>query len=495
VRFGEREGGFTSEGMEQHEGTSTALAIPGPVLTPQQKNAENMSKLDFQVTELLVSSYDPVVGKTIWQCAQCQFSSKVRYTVKQHIETHLSGFTHQCPQCEKQCKTRNALRAHVMRAHTAPSMNQQNWNNKRQTQMSPGPMSPDGFMQMEFREMGEQGPKQRRPRQARPHDEELERQIRLLLVSSYDPDEAKTTWSCAQCQYSNKLQYTVKQHIETHITNIVHQCTQCDKILKTRNALRAHMIQKHEPNPRVQSPPWMGSPNYQSPGQSPQQGQQQYQGNQQQGQRQQYQQRRPRSENVKKVPTEMDIELDRQVSELMVSNYDSVAGKTSWQCAQCHFTSKIRSTVKEHIETHISGFTHQCPYCEKTCKTRNALRVHTVRAHQKHHLQSGEQGPSNTSPPKICYEPQPQQNEVKDYHNIQQNSVKDYHNIQAQQAQPQPQVQQNSMPIAKKSVQVEQKPMYQPEPQKEQPRQGIMNHPMIGRPMYGHPMMMGHPMI
>ena len=53
----------------------------------------------------------------------------------------------------------------------------------------------------------------------------------------------------------------VKQHIETHITTIVHQCALCPKILKTRNALRAHMNQKHDSKPRqtiVESPPWMG---------------------------------------------------------------------------------------------------------------------------------------------------------------------------------------------------------------------------------------------
>ena len=57
------------------------------------------------------------------------------------------------------------------------------------------------------------------------------------------------------------------------------------------------------------------------------------------------------------------------------------AGKTLWQCAQCHYSSKLRYTVKEHVETHISGFSHQCPLCDKTCNTRNALRVHTIRKH------------------------------------------------------------------------------------------------------------------
>jgi hypothetical protein len=71
------------------------------------------------------------------------------------------------------------------------------------------------------------------------------------------------------------------------------------------------------------------------------------------------------------------------VAELMVSSYDPVLGKTIWQCAQCHYSSKLRYTVKEHVETHISGFCHQCPLCAKTCKTRNALRVHTIRKHNQ----------------------------------------------------------------------------------------------------------------
>lgn len=466
------------------------------------------------MAELLVSSYDPVVSKTIWQCAQCHFSSKARYTVKQHIETHISGFIHQCPQCEKTCKTRNALRAHIMRAHTVKPQQQQqqqqnnqqqnyNYNNHPSPQMSPGP---DNMMQIQFQEMGEPVMKPpRRPRQRRPHDEELERQIRLLLVSNYDPVEVKTTWSCAQCNYSNKLQFTVKQHIETHITSIVHQCVQCPKILKTRNALRAHMIQKHEPK-RIQSPPWMGNTNNYStsPSTSPNNMQQQprqivHQQSGNQMVQHQPRQRRKQAE-VRSAQTPMDVELDRQVAELMVSNYDAVLAKTTWQCAQCHFSSKIRSTVKEHIETHISGFTHQCTMCEKTCKTRNALRVHTVRAHTKPAQMQQQQGSSSMnsqggssnnmnnsqSPPKICYEPQPsqQQQQSSNIHPIAKKS------IQQVVVQPDQQIDQKPIPI-----------MHYPAPQKqmpkqvEQPRQGIMNPPMFNRPMYGHPMMMGHPMI
>ena len=111
-------------------------------------------------------------------------------------------------------------------------------------------------------------------------------------------------------------------------------------------------------------------------------------------------------------------ELDRQCNELMVSSYDSsvgrahsinrinkqshnllILGKTVWQCAQCHYSSKLRYTVKEHVETHISGFSHQCPLCDKTCNTRNALRVHTIRKHSNKVAKQVQQNMLSLPPP------------------------------------------------------------------------------------------------
>jgi len=97
------------------------------------------------------------------------------------------------------------------------------------------------------------------------------------------------------------------------------------------------------------------------------------------------------SQTESQIQLSNECELNRQVSELMVSSYDPVLGKTIWQCAQCHYSSKLRYTVKEHVETHISGFSHQCPMCSKTCKTRNALRVHTIRKHSQPKAQSQQQ--------------------------------------------------------------------------------------------------------
>ena len=62
--------------------------------------------------------------------------------------------------------------------------------------------------------------------------------------------------------------------------------------------------------------------------------------------------------------------------------YDHQDGIINDEITQSIFFN-CRYTVKEHVETHISGFCHQCPLCSKTCKTRNALRVHTIRKHNQ----------------------------------------------------------------------------------------------------------------
>ena len=100
----------------------------------------------------------------------------------------------------------------------------------------------------------------------------------------------------------------------------------------------------------------------------------------------------------------------------MVSNYDLELGRTMWQCAQCHFSSKVRSTVKEHIETHISGFSCPCPMCQKTCKTRNALPIHKIQAQKNKnqavmHTPHQRQNPQQQQPQLPEKQPQDEQQE------------------------------------------------------------------------------------
>jgi len=180
-----------------------------------------------------------------------------------------------------------------------------------------------------------------------------------------------------------------------------------------------------------------------------------------------------------------EAELNRQVSELMVSSYDPVLGKTIWQCAQCHYSSKLRYTVKEHVETHISGFCHQCPLCSKTCKTRNALRVHTIRKHGSTSKSSANvslQQTSGTNNLRVGLDPPPGQ--------MMEIGYEDHKKNQKEKKPLQP-LNQEKLQVSKENPRQDDQGHMGPV------NQGMVNHTMMGYPIMGggfmgHPMM-GHP--
>jgi len=65
---------------------------------------------------------DLVTGE--WKCKYCPKTNKDKARISRHAETHFPGFSQQCPYCEKVTGSRNSLRAHVSRAHTAQSRQQ-----------------------------------------------------------------------------------------------------------------------------------------------------------------------------------------------------------------------------------------------------------------------------------------------------------------------------------------------------------------------------------
>ena len=75
-------------------------------------------ELDKSIADLMESRKDPVTGNLVWQCTQCEYFNKLKFTVKEHVETHIAGVEHKCPHCDKTSATRNALRGHVIRQHS-----------------------------------------------------------------------------------------------------------------------------------------------------------------------------------------------------------------------------------------------------------------------------------------------------------------------------------------------------------------------------------------
>ena len=52
-----------------------------------------------------------------------------------------------------------------------------------------------------------------------------------------------------------------------------------------------------------------------------------------------------------------------------------------WRCAVCDFSSRAKTHLKEHVETHIESLKYPCSYCGKITATTNALRKHILRVH------------------------------------------------------------------------------------------------------------------
>ena len=64
-------------------------------------------------------------------------------------------------------------------------------------------------------------------------------------------------------------------------------------------------------------------------------------------------------------------------------------GPNSFQCSECDFMSKLKSTVQNHIESkHIKHGGTSCDICGKVCATRQACRMHKSREHnpRKNHF-------------------------------------------------------------------------------------------------------------
>jgi uncharacterized C2H2 Zn-finger protein len=57
------------------------------------------------------------------------------------------------------------------------------------------------------------------------------------------------------------------------------------------------------------------------------------------------------------------------------------AGGRIWSCNVCGVTNRDKTKMKRHVETHIEGFIHSCPYCNQQMKTRRTLKVHLERVH------------------------------------------------------------------------------------------------------------------
>jgi len=68
-----------------------------------------------------------------------------------------------------------------------------------------------------------------------------------------------------------------------------------------------------------------------------------------------------------------------------------------WHCLECGKTDDKRFHLRRHAETHLKGFSHSCPVCTKSFKTRANMKQHVFNSHKTEKLDLI----GHCSPPKI----------------------------------------------------------------------------------------------
>lgn len=152
----------------------------------------------------------------LWYCLQCSFSSRKVSHVKTHVESkHLTTGGFICSVCSKVSATRESLRKHMTRLHSAVDV----WYIQNKLWLT--------FWHSFILGL----------------DEAIAQNIRK--------DELGV-WSCAQCAYSSDRSSNVRNHIEAkHMTSSGFQCPNCSKIEEAHNAChvsllsRDHVLNKH----------------------------------------------------------------------------------------------------------------------------------------------------------------------------------------------------------------------------------------------------------
>ena len=81
-------------------------------------------------------------------------------------------------------------------------------------------------------------------------------------------------------------------------------------------------------------------------------------------------------DNIEDHDVSTDFDVETRIDSLLKRVPDN-EGKYGWQCIQCNKFSKSKTNLKKHVEIHIEGLSFPCKYCDKICKTRNSLNLHT----------------------------------------------------------------------------------------------------------------------
>jgi len=103
ITFGEVNAGDASD--------DSAMIIDGSSITSEQ-NAQLDLEISMRMGKIRDSS-----NYRMWKCKVCGKIGRNKLKLSRHVESHLTGFSHCCNDCNKTFKTRNSLHTHISTNH------------------------------------------------------------------------------------------------------------------------------------------------------------------------------------------------------------------------------------------------------------------------------------------------------------------------------------------------------------------------------------------
>jgi len=81
------------------------------------------------------------------------------------------------------------------------------------------------------------------------------------------------------------------------------------------------------------------------------------------------------------------ISINKEIDEII-----RAVGNGLWACVRCGKIMRKKQHIKNHAESHLSGYSHPCQFCGKRSRTRNALSNHISYFHKKPFPPTGAEG-------------------------------------------------------------------------------------------------------
>jgi len=273
-----------------------------------------------------------------FQCNRCDYKTKRRYEMKNHIAANHFGVRFKCDQCDYEGKRKDKLNAHKKRIHEG---------------------------------------------------------IKSVKKKSSE------IYPCDKCDYVSKRRYELRIHIESNHEGLRHYCTQCPYNAKRKDKLTHHMKTKHSNKSNESENCVMNFVDV-NPKQNVEE------------------------DNVIKNTTSLDSselqikkEIDVEVKatcgepessdlldfvKVVIQNgqtnieraeesnrkinfdnfYDEIPGlEPFFNCKECPYSSKNKSSLYSHIKAIHSGETYPCEDCDYVATYKSGLKSHILNMHNK----------------------------------------------------------------------------------------------------------------